>query len=282
MEMSKQLNMTEKSQVATGFTADAHTFGPRIVYFHMIQFGGFAAVLYFLLVSQVGGWWWALALFSYFCTTCLGMAITFHRSLSHRLFALPKPLEYLFSWFGAMGGTGSTIAWIAVHREHDAHPDTDKAPHAPGKFGWRLLFSGYEHNADWRRVCNLLRDPFHVLLHRYYALIIFSWAAVLFVIHPYAFFFGFLIPASGQITITNASAIVGHKWGYTNYEMKDNSKNNPLMAALTWGEGWHNNHHGDPRAWNQRVKWWELDPAGWIIAAMTKTGIIKRESFLEL
>ncbi|GJL85077.1 MAG: acyl-CoA desaturase [Micavibrio sp.] len=280
------MNTDRKSSSANKAEAIDHTaytriFIPNVIYFHLMQFGGFFAALYFLALSQVSPLWWGLAAFSYFCSSCLGMAITFHRVLAHRTFALPKPLEYLFSWFGMMGGTGSTIAWIALHRRHHAHPDTDEDPHSPERFGWKMLFSGFEMKLDWQRVRDLLRDPFHIFLNRYYIILIASWATLLFLIHPLAFFFGFLIPASMQITISNLSTILGHGHGYRNFETKDHSTNNVLIAALTWGEGWHNNHHADPRNWRLGLKWWELDPAAWIITAMTKLGIVKQESFLQ-
>ncbi len=256
-------------------------FTPQLLYFHLIQFGGFFAIFYCVLISKTEAGWWMLAAISYFCSSCLGMAITFHRSLAHRMFVLPKALEYLFSWFGAMGGTGSTVGWIAVHRKHHAHPDSDQDPHAPARFGWRLLFSGYEQHYDWNRVRDILRDPFHAFLHRYYGLLVLSWAAALFAIHPKAFLFGFLIPACAQITVTNLSTILGHGWGYRNFEVRDLSTNNAFIAALTWGEGWHNNHHANPRQWKFGLKWWEIDPAGWLIALLAATRIIKRKSFVQ-
>ncbi len=281
MDRDSESNRKKKTAPVIEPASGTHLFTPRLFYFHLIQFGGFFAILYFTLVSKISAEWWLLAVFSYFCSSCLGMAITFHRVLAHRMFALPKILEYVFSWFGAMGGTGSTIGWIAVHRKHHAHPDSDHDPHAPARFGWRLIFSGYEQRYDWNRVRDILRDPFHAFLHRYYGILVPSWAVMLFLIHPNALLFGFLIPACIQITVTNLSTILGHGWGYRNTEVRDLSTNNAFIAALTWGEGWHNNHHAHPKRWRFGVKWWEIDPAGWLITCMAATGIVQRKSFAQ-
>ena len=233
-------------QTSSGSTAP---FIPHVAFLHVIQIGGLLAALYFAVLQPQSYGWWLAALSSYFLSTCLGMAICFHRAIAHRAFKLPRPIEYLFTVFGALGGTGSSIAWVAVHRTHHAHPDTEDDPHAPGRFGWRLLLSVYEQDQDWWRVRDLFRDRFHWALHRHYALIVLAWALALAAIDLRAMLFVFLIPAAAQITVTNLSTILGHRHGYRNFDTRDESTNNALLTVLTWGEGWHNNHHARPRRW---------------------------------
>jgi stearoyl-CoA desaturase (delta-9 desaturase) len=108
-----------------------------------------------------------------------------------------------------------------------------------------------------------------------------AWATGLWLIDPLAMIFGFLIPAAAQITVTNLSTILGHGSGYRNFDTKDKSTNSALLAAITWGEGWHNNHHAKPRRWFFGVKWWEIDTAGLIIAGMIALHVIKRRSISE-
>lgn len=254
---------------------------PRAWAFQLVQIAGITAFLWALVFADIAPAWWALAVLSYFVTSCLGMAIGVHRALTHRAFRLARPLEVAFSLFGALGMTGSPLGWIAIHRTHHAHADTDHDPHGPGQHGWKMVFTGAQPVFEWWRVRDILRDPFQRALHRYYLLIVGGWALALWLIHPLALVFGFLIPAAAQITVTNLSTILGHGHGYRNFETSDDSSNNVLIAALTWGEGWHNNHHARPRRWTLGRRRWELDPAAWIIRLLVLTGGIDRESFVD-
>lgn len=273
---SREANDTERLTATLG-----RRFVPRLALFRVLQLSGLLSVLCMLFIGAADYSWWLISLAAYFCTACLGMAICFHRVLAHRALALPKPLEYLFAVFGALGGTGSPIGWIAVHRKHHAHPDTEHDPHAPGRFGWRLLLSGFEESYDWWRVRDVFRDPFHAFLHRYYVLILGLWATALWLIDPRAMIFGFLIPAAAQITVTNLSTILGHGHGYRNFDTPDQSTNNIWLAALTWGEGWHNNHHATPRRWLLGRRWWEIDIAGLVIRLFVALKLIDRRSLAQ-
>lgn len=253
-------------------------FVPRTWLFRLVQLAGLSAALYMVSVETASSVWWLIGLLAYFCSACLGMAICFHRVLAHRALTLPRGLEYLFTVFGALGGTGSSLGWIAVHRKHHAHPDTERDPHAPGRFGWRLLVSAFEEDYDWWRVRDLMRDPFHLFLHRNYLLIIGLWAVILWLIDPRAMVFVFLIPAAAQITVTNLSTILGHGHGYRNFDTSDESTNNALLALLTWGEGWHNNHHANPRRCFLGLRWWEIDIAGLVIKVLLALKLIDRAS----
>ena len=228
------------------------------------------------------GWgWWALSLAVYFLTTCLGMALCVHRAMTHRAFTLARPVERLFSLFAALGGTGSPVGWIAVHRAHHATADTEADPHGPGAHGWALLFGAAVDRVDWWRVRDVLRDPYQRVLHSHYTMILVGWAGVLALIHPLALVFGFLTPAAAQITVTHLSTILGHGWGYRNFPTRDESTNNVLITVLTWGEGWHNNHHARPRHWTMQATRWEVDPTAWAVLALSAAGLAKGGSLGE-
>jgi len=209
----------------------------------------------------------------YFLTGCLGLTVTMHRALTHRALALPRPLEILFTLFGAAGGSGSSIAWAAMHRFHHAHVDTERDPHAPAKLGWRLIFSVYDYNFDPRHAKDLLRDPFHRFLHRRYTLLLLVWSLVLAAIDIRLLIFLFLIPAFIQITVSNLTSLMTHSQGYRSWDTPDHSANNPLIAVLGWGEGWHNNHHAAPVRWCFSRRWWEIDPGAISIAALMLFGL---------
>ena len=102
----------------------------RVIHVQVLQFIGLIALVYVATLQETHLGWWLLALGCYFLTCCLGISVTFHRALSHNTFRLPKGLEYLFSWFGAVGGSGSSVGWVAMHRKHHACADRRGDSHA--------------------------------------------------------------------------------------------------------------------------------------------------------
>jgi fatty-acid desaturase len=255
-------------------------FQPRLRVAQAVQVGGAVLTIWAIAVG-VPAIWWLFAVMVYFLTSCLGMAVGVHRGICHRAFTMNQTLERLFSVFASIGMTGSPLGWVGSHRTHHAHADTDRDPHAPLYHGWKLLWTGPEPEVEAWRVRDILRDPFQRELHRFYLLVVGMWALLLFLIDPLAVVFGFVIPASLQITTTNLSTILAHGHGYRNYETRDDSTNNLLIAVLTWGEGWHNNHHARPRNWSMTKRWWEVDIAGLCIRGLTAIGLIARDSFSE-
>lgn len=248
---------------------------PSFSFMKILHLVSFLAVIYAIVFLQFEWIWWAFAVLVYFLTGCVGLTVTLHRSLTHKSVEFPKLLEYLFTLLGAIGGTGSSIAWTAMHRAHHAHVDSNKDPHSPELLGWTILFSHYDYEFDPRHAKDLLRDPFHVVLHRFYTPIIVLWAVILFSIDWRFGMFGFLVPVFLQITISNLTTILTHSHGYKNFQTRDESANNWVIAVLAWGEGWHNNHHAKP--WNPifGYRWWEIDPGGAFIVVMHGLGLAR-------
>lgn len=246
---------------------------PSFTFMQLLQLTSSFVVIFSLVFLNVGWPWWLLAIFVYFLTGCVGLTVTLHRALTHKSVRLPKALEYLFTFFGAMGGTGSSVAWTAMHRAHHAHVDSSKDPHSPELLGWRILLSHYDYDFDPRHAKDLLRDPFHVFLHRFYVPIVILWAITLFSIEWKLGVFGFFVPVFLQITISNLTTILTHGHGYKNFNTKDESANNWLIAVLAWGEGWHNNHHARPWKPIFGHRWWEMDLGGAFIMMMHALGL---------
>jgi fatty-acid desaturase len=225
-----------------------------------------STIITFILLFLGFSWeWWVLSIFVYYLTGCLGITITFHRYLTHRSFKMPKILEYLFSFFGAMGGTGSSIGWAAVHNAHHKYSDTEKDPHSPHILGLKMMLSRYNYDFNFWDARFLLRDKFHVFLHNYYYLIMLIWASTLLVIDYRLFLFGFVVPQFLQIWASNISNYANHIWGYSNYDTGEGSKNTWWVSAITWGEGWHNNHHSEPWKYTFQHRWWEIDVSAYTI-----------------
>lgn len=238
---------------------------------------------YFLFIFQViahmaliplviyGQWYhFLLAFFVYFITGCFGMTMTFHRLLSHRSWNAPVWFERVGTIAGFYGLVGSPIAWVAVHREHHRHVDTDQDPHSPEHQGFVKVqwFSMFD-KVNPKYASHLLRDRFQVFLHKNYFLIhliIFMfWLAV----NPMMLVACYLAPAAVLWNLGSFVNSLNHRIGYKNFESKDSSKNLFFTGFLVWGEGWHNNHHAHPTNPNFKEKWWEFDLGGLFIKLLS-------------
>ena len=217
----------------------------------------------------------------------LGINLCYHRLLTHRGLVCPKWLEYSFAVLGLCCMQDTPARWVAVHRRHHEHSDRQEDPHSPlvnflwGHVGWMLV-----QNRDLVRLRiydtyakDVLRDPFYRRLERtllYPVVILLSW--VVFFAGGVAI--GLLSGGSaGQAAQLGASVLIwgvfvrtvvvwhitwsvnsaSHLWGYRSYETGEDSRNNWFVAIVTSGEGWHNNHHADPRSARHGHRWWEVD-----------------------
>ncbi|MFM7517639.1 MAG: acyl-CoA desaturase [Pirellula sp.] len=231
----------------------------------------------------------------------LGVSIGYHRLLTHRGFECPKWLEHFIAICGICTLQDSPARWVAIHRMHHQHSDHQPDPHSPwvgflwGHGGW-LLFIDRRHDGVVhfeRYVRDLLRDPFYFRLERR---LMWFWV---YVVHAAAIVgIGYLVGlvtmsshtqalwlAASWFTwaviartiftlhVTWAVNSVCHTWGYRNYETRDESTNSWWVAILTFGEGWHNNHHADQRSAQHGHRWFELDPSWWAINLMAKIGL---------
>lgn len=218
--------------------------------------------------------WLFYTLITYFAFSCLGITVTFHRYLTHRSFRFRwKWMEKLFILFGSLAGTGSAIGWVAVHKSHHKHSDTDSDPHGP-MTGWRNFFNDYDDDVDYRSVRHLLRDPYLRRLHKYGWWIMLVFYATLFMIGglPALVFIG-LLPQTMTILISASCNYFAHLYGYQSYETGDNSRNTWWLAIPTWGDSWHNNHHAKPNLYSFRHKWWEFDISGSIISLVREKDV---------
>jgi stearoyl-CoA desaturase (delta-9 desaturase) len=206
----------------------------------------------------------------YFFTGCVGMSMTYHRLLSHRSWRPPPGFEFFGTLCGTLGLTGSSLGWTAVHRVHHTEVDSTDDPHSPHFKGflWTQFFS-MNYVPALSDVKDLIRKPYHRFFHRHYLGVQITYVLLLgFLIGPFAIVYAYLFPAA---ILWNTGSLVnsaGHMWGYKNFPVKDQSRNNPLLAALTWGEGWHNNHHRYQKKSYFGHRWFELDIAGILIQCL--------------
>jgi fatty-acid desaturase len=249
--------------------------------------------------------WWGLLFLpigNYFFTS-MGIGAGYHRLLTHRGFTCPRWLEYTLTTLGVCSFQDSPARWVLVHRVHHQHSDHRPDPHTPkvscywAHMGWlfvdnRELSTGAAYDKYARDV---MRDPYYFWLQRGI-----NWVLV-YVYHALAIVgIGALVgwlwtgTLAGTLQTTAQFAVWGvvmrtvftwhvtwginsfsHMWGYRNYQTREDSRNNWLFALLTNGEGWHNNHHADPRSAQHGHRWWEVDLTFATLVALEKMGLVK-------
>jgi stearoyl-CoA desaturase (delta-9 desaturase) len=219
-----------------------------------------------------------LILLGYFLYGCLGIVVTYHRRLTHDSYKTNNVLTNLFSILGCFAGTGSPLAWVAIHINHHLKSDKPEDPHSPLHKGIKIFTLDYvnEVSADTKwRMRDLVTDKFQQFLHRYYFAILIAYSGTLFIIGGFwLMIFAHWLPAVITGLMSNIVNYVGHmpNWygGYRTYNLTDQSSNNWLWAIPSWGEAWHNNHHRFPKNAYFGTKWWEVDISGLIIKLIRK------------
>lgn len=231
--------------------------------------GTLTAILYYELTVTA----FLLTLLGYFLYGCLGIVVTYHRNLTHNSYTTYPLLTKVLSVFGCFAGTGSPLAWVAIHINHHLKSDKPNDPHSPLYKGIKIFTLDYvnevSNDTKWRMRA-LVTDKFQQFLHRYYFAIIATYSLILYLIGGfYLLVFFHLMPALITGLMSNVVNYVGHKpnWlgGYRSYNLNDQSANNWLWSIPSWGESWHNNHHRFPKDYTFKKQWWEFDISGLII-----------------
>jgi stearoyl-CoA desaturase (delta-9 desaturase) len=207
-----------------------------------------------------------LAIVVFFFTGSIGMSGTYHRLLSHKSYVCPKWWEYFGTLMGTIGGTGSSIAWCAVHREHHRFTDTPRDPHSPSHLPWwHIQFFSMFHRPVPKYAADLLRSNFHLNMHKYYWTIHFVYALLCYLIDPFAVVYLWLFPS---FILWHAGSFINtlsHTLGWQDHNTGDTSTNHWLTGICMWGEGWHNNHHNSPQNYRFGEKWYQLDVTAKVI-----------------
>lgn len=230
----------------------------------------FQCLTHLSLVPMIvyGNWYhWLIAVTVYFFTGSIGMSGTYHRLLSHKSYKTLRIWEIIGTTLATIGGTGSSIAWCAVHRAHHRYTDTPQDPHCPHHLGWwRVQFFSMFYQPNIKYVPDLLRDKFHVNMHKYYWAVHLIYAVALYLLDPFAVVYAWLIPSMILWHAGSGVNTLGHMWGWQDHKLnKDSSTNHPVLGLLMWGEGWHNNHHAFPQDYRFGQKWWQIDMTRYLI-----------------
>jgi len=214
----------------------------------------------------------ATAIFLYWMATGLGISMGYHRLHTHRSYKVPTALEYFFAVCGTLTLEGGPIFWVATHRVHHQNSDQDGDPHSPRDGGWWahagwILLGETKHNNTRlmaKYAPDLAKDRFYVWLNNYHWVPIAVLGVLLLAIGGLPMIlWGICVRVVFGLHATWLVNSATHMWGSRRFATRDDSRNNWWVALITFGEGWHNNHHAHPTSARHGLTWYEFDPT-WI------------------
>jgi fatty-acid desaturase len=232
--------------------------------------------------------WSALAVcvLMHWFTGGIGICLCYHRLLTHRSFQpRPKFLEYILTAIGCSASEGGPIGWVADHRRHHAHSDEPLDVHTPHEgFLWAHMmwfvtpepdtFHTEEYYQRWAP--DLAKDKGLRWFDTYHFLFPILNAAVLFAIGGVPWLvWGFFVSTVFVLHSTWLVNSATHVWGYRTHTTRDDSTNNWWVALLTYGEGWHNNHHAHQTSARHGHRWWEFDMTYMAIRTLGMLGLAR-------
>lgn len=264
------------------------------------QLGVNWANVIFLIVAHVAAiaalffWSWPALITGvvlYWIAGSLGIGMGYHRLLTHRGYKVPRGVEYFLAVCGTLALEGGPIQWVTTHRIHHAHADRAGDPHTPrdgrwwAHMGWILWGTAQNHDAATleRYAPDLVKDPFYRWLNRFFYVPLLVIGVALFVFGGWGVvLWGVFLRVTLALHATWLVNSATHLWGKTRFETNDNSRNTWWVALVTFGEGWHNNHHAHPTSARHGLHWYEID-MNWLgIRALQLLGLahsIKRVRF---
>jgi stearoyl-CoA desaturase (Delta-9 desaturase) len=245
------------------------------------------------------GWRDVILAVAFYTVAGHGISIGFHRYFTHKGFDARTPVKIGLAVLGCMTMQGPLTQWVTDHRKHHALSDREGDPHSPhighgegvlgavrgfvhAHVGWLFTLKGMERGRDYGR--DLYEDRIVRTIDRMYML----WVVLTFGL-PFAL--GYAIGGTWQAGLeglvwggllrvflyqhaTFSVNSICHMFGRRDYPARDESRNNWLVAALVFGEGWHNNHHAFPASAKHGLHRFQIDVSWWVIRGMEKLGLV--------
>lgn len=218
-----------------------------------------------------------------------GITGGYHRYFSHRSYKTSRWFQYVLAWLGGMSAQKGALWWAAHHRHHHQHSDQEEDIHSVKQQGFYWAHVGWilapdYNDYDSKRVKDLTKFPELVFIDKYHfippvALAIVTFLLGLLVTGTAAggltyFLWGFCLSTVILYHTTFAINSFCHLLGSRRYETGESSRNSFILAILTLGEGWHNNHHYYPHCARQGFFWWEFDPTYYVIKLLKAVRIV--------
>jgi stearoyl-CoA desaturase (delta-9 desaturase) len=268
--------------------ADAH----RVDWLRVVPFIGLHLAC--IGVVWVGVSWFAVAMaIALYALRMFAITGFYHRYFSHKAFRTSRPVQFLFGLVGASSVQRGPLWWAAHHRQHHRASDTDADPHSPrlkgfwySHMGWFLTRGAFRTDMDV--VKDLAKFPELRLLDRFDILVPVLLAVGLFVLGsvlesaapsletsgPQLLIWGFFVSTVVLFHVTVTINSFAHRFGRRRFATRDDSRNNWFLALLTFGEGWHNNHHHFPGSARQGFRWWEYDMTFYTLKLMSWLNLV--------
>lgn len=221
--------------------------------------------------------------FIFYLVSGFGITVGYHRLLTHRGFECSRFLRRFWALLGMAALQGGPVEWVGVHRRHHQASDRDGDPHSPrlsffhGHIGWMLKKSkGFQPTVLAR---DLMEDKFLAVLNGGVAQLL-PWLATIGICWLIGGWkgvvWGGVLRTVFVWHVTWSVNSVCHRWGSRPHQTRENSRNQWVVGLLALGEGWHNNHHYDPKAALHTEHWWQIDFSGYIIWTMEKLGVVRK------
>jgi stearoyl-CoA desaturase (delta-9 desaturase) len=213
-----------------------------------------------------------------------GISLGYHRLHTHRGYKTSKAFEYFLAICGTLTLEGGPIFWVATHRVHHQHSDKDGDPHTPrdGGFwahmGW-ILFGDTHHNNTAlmsKYAPDLATDPFYRWLNTYHYVPLTMLGLLLLAAGGWPLvLWGIALRVVVGLHATWLVNSATHMWGSRRFATRDDSRNSWWVALLTFGEGWHNNHHAHPVSARHGLAWYEFDISWITLKVLNAIGIVR-------
>lgn len=221
--------------------------------------------------------WICLALYA---IRIFAIGAAYHRYFSHRSFATSRVFQFILACLAQSTTQKSVLWWAAKHRHHHLHSDTENDVHSPRQRGFLYahvgwIFAKQHDETNLAKVADFTRYPELLWLHRFElapavvmgfgAFLVGGWSGLVV-----GFVWSTVLLYHATFCINSLAHVIGRK----RYVTGDDSRNNWLLALITFGEGWHNNHHAFQSSVRQGFRWWEIDPTYYILVVLSWCGVV--------
>ncbi len=203
----------------------------------------------------------------------------FHRYFAHRSYRTSRGFQFLLAFLGTTAMQNGPLWWASWHRRHHRYADTARDTHSPlqgfwhAHMGWFL--DGSHDEADLSNVKDLTRFPELRFLDMHKWMPIVAYGVACFALAGASgLVWGFVVSTIACLHATALINSLAHVWGTRRFDTPDQSRNNALLAVLTLGEGWHNNHHDQMSVARQGVRWFELDVTYYTLKVLSWVGLV--------
>jgi stearoyl-CoA desaturase (delta-9 desaturase) len=210
-----------------------------------------------------------------------GITAGYHRYFSHRSFKLGRVPQFLMAVLAQTSGQKGVLWWAALHRVHHRNSDQDLDVHSPWRQGFWWSHAGWvlsnEHDEyDPTDISDFQKFPELRWLTRHHWVPTLSMAVLCYLLGGWnGLAWAYLVPTVLLYHCTFAINSIAHIFGTRRFDTPDHSRNNWWLALITFGEGWHNNHHFSMASARQGYRWWEVDITYAVLKVLSWMGVAR-------